>query len=193
MQRIRFLPDGRDLVLDFTTRGGRPQQQCVDLATWSFHDGFNPWEGAYFGGFCHRGFCARLVGLDGQNVLWVRHPMPKDQERFFDWEIRVTDIQGNVVRDWRKLPNRVARRIDDRLDARIVPGADGLVIVNPFGASISWYDWKSDQLWSFARPHRKHDQVEYYATHPGRISLIYRESNSDLTIKVWSAPPGQSE
>jgi hypothetical protein len=178
-------PDGNDVAVAFIQAGKVVQQRVFDLAQGSFRDGFNPWEGVTWSGQKSREFNVRHVGMDGRNVLWIRHPMPEDRHDFFEWEIRVTDLKGKVLRDWRKLTDSVARRLDGRLNARLVPGSTGLVIMHPDAARLSWYDWKTDELKTLARTHKADNGVEYYATQHGRVSVLYREENSDITVKVW--------
>ncbi len=188
LSSIRFSPDGNELVLHLSSKEDFYAMRRFHLTTGRYKDGFNPWEGVTSRGFQSRAFHMKRVGLDGQHVLSVRHGMPPDRLDFFEWEIQVADRDGNTLRDWVKLPDRVARVVDDRLDATIVPDTTVAVIMHEYAAQLTAYDWKSDEVWRLAGTNKKHDFLDHYAVQPGRVSVLYREANSDVTVSVWALP-----
>jgi hypothetical protein len=185
---VRFSPDAKELIVELWTEPRNREFRRLDLKTKKLLEGFNPWEGLTSNKFGNYGYSNGVVGMDGKHVLWWRRPKLQDNQHTAAWEISVTDINGSRLRDWKQLPDRVARRLDDRLDARIVPGSDRIAIMNPYGDSISWYDWQTDELRRFATTHKRHNGVDHYATQPGWISVLYREKNLDITVKLWSMP-----
>jgi hypothetical protein len=185
---VRFSPDTKELIVELLIERRNREFRRFDLKTKKPLEGFNPWEGLTSNKIGNYGYSAGVVGMDGKHILWWRRPKLQDNQHTAAWEISVTNINGNPLRDWKQLPNRIARQLDDRLDARIVPGSDRIAIMNPYRDSISWYDWQTDELRRFATTHKHHNQVDHYATQPGWISVLYREQNRDITIKVWSVP-----
>lgn len=188
---VRFSPDGKSLIVELWTGRKTKEVRRIELKTNEFRDGFNPWEGLTWERNGNHGYGNGVVGMDGRHVLWWRRPKFERGERTTEWEVRVTDIEGNVERDWKNLPTSVASKNDDRLNAQIVPGSGSIVILNEFEECLSRYDWKVDELRRFATTHKRHNSVELYSALPGRIFAIYREQNADIVVKVWNTPVGE--
>jgi len=193
IKSVAFSLDGKDLIVGVSIDGKEPRARRFDLTEKTWTDGFNPWEGISWTGFQSRGFNTKSAGMDGKHVVWIRHPMPKDRLGFLEWEIRVTDIHGDELRDWRTLPREVAGLFNERLNVQVVPDSKGVVIMNPDAARITWYDWETDEMKFLATTNKKHNQVDFFGVQPGRVSVLYREPNTDITVRVWSTPPRLSK